>query len=304
MNPEVAVVGGGPAGIATAIQLKRYDLEPLLFEKDRLGGLLWNAHRVENYPGFPKGIPGPGLIERFKSQLEFNQVSVVYEKVNTIDYDKSKQAFSLLTGSGAYSADIVVAATGTKPKTAGLLESVPEKLKEKLFFEISPIINGNTKEKEKKIIIIGAGDIAFDYALNLAGFNEVIIIHRSTEIKALPLLKRKIQGNKNIRFIGSSTLEKVEKGKSKALNAAFVKNGKDCMTMEVDYIVGAIGREPQRDFYTDNLWDMEEYLVSRGRLYFAGDVKNDHFRQVAIAVGSGIETAMKIQQKWLISQVE
>ena len=53
---DLAIIGGGPAGIAAAIQLKRYGSNPLLIEKDELGGSLLNANLVENYLGFPKGI--------------------------------------------------------------------------------------------------------------------------------------------------------------------------------------------------------------------------------------------------------
>ena len=58
---EVLIVGAGPAGLAAAMQLRRYGLNPLVFERAKVGGLLWNANLVENYPGFPAGLPGPAL---------------------------------------------------------------------------------------------------------------------------------------------------------------------------------------------------------------------------------------------------
>jgi thioredoxin reductase len=60
---KVAIIGAGPAGIATAIQLKRYEIAPIIFEKARIGGLLLNANLVENYPGFPEGISGITLVK-------------------------------------------------------------------------------------------------------------------------------------------------------------------------------------------------------------------------------------------------
>ena len=67
---EVAIIGAGPSGIATAIQLKRYGIEPVILEKEEIGGVLKNANLVENYPGFPDGISGPELVKLFKKQVE------------------------------------------------------------------------------------------------------------------------------------------------------------------------------------------------------------------------------------------
>jgi len=78
---DVVIIGAGPAGISAAIQLKRYGIEPTLLEKEEIGGLLKNANLVENYPGFPNGVPGPELVKLFKKQLENAQIKVHFEKV-------------------------------------------------------------------------------------------------------------------------------------------------------------------------------------------------------------------------------
>ena len=67
---DVVVIGGGPAGIAASIYLKRADFEVILFEKDEIGGLLLNAYLVENYPGFPSGISGKNLCKIFNNHLK------------------------------------------------------------------------------------------------------------------------------------------------------------------------------------------------------------------------------------------
>ena len=87
---NVAIIGAGPAGLSTAIQLKRYKIDPLLFEKNLVGGLLRNAHLVENYPGFTNGIVGIELAKHFLRHLYKTGVKVNYEEVKEVDYDEEK----------------------------------------------------------------------------------------------------------------------------------------------------------------------------------------------------------------------
>ena len=77
----VMIIGAGPAGLATAIQLKRYGIHPLLFEGEEVGGLLRNANLVENYPGFPKGVSGSKLVNLFSRQAENLHIDVTHEQV-------------------------------------------------------------------------------------------------------------------------------------------------------------------------------------------------------------------------------
>src|SRR4030065_2516873 len=108
------IVGAGPAGMAAALQLKRYGIDCTLLEKARLGGLLHNANLVENYLGFPGGIPGPELVAWFERQLAKAEVSVTQAEVLSLDYDGHK--FQLRTPTGEYEASIAVVASGTQPR--------------------------------------------------------------------------------------------------------------------------------------------------------------------------------------------
>ena len=85
---KVTVVGAGPAGIAAAIQLTRYGIKPVVFEGNVIGGLVHNANRVENYPGFPKGIHGHHLAELFTEQLVEANIEVQKETVLSIAYQR------------------------------------------------------------------------------------------------------------------------------------------------------------------------------------------------------------------------
>ncbi|MGE5342759.1 MAG: NAD(P)/FAD-dependent oxidoreductase [Candidatus Omnitrophota bacterium] len=295
MVPDVAIIGGGPAGIAAAVQLKRFDFQPLLFEKKQTGGLLWNAHWVENYPGFPDGISGPSLATELTRHLHSHAIHVFNDEIITADYHRTTRKFSLMTRNRSYTSDILIIASGTQPLTDGILSLTPAELQKCVAFEMHDLRDRTNGEKKKKIVIIGAGDIAFDYALQLSESpdNDIVIVFRSETINALPLLVRRVKERPTIRLESASILQTVRQGNHHALAVTFRK-GEGFFTLEADVLVGAIGRTPQRDFYSPSLSDIEPELISEGRLYLAGDVKNGLFRQAVIAAGNGVETAMNI----------
>ena len=111
---QTIIIGGGPAGITAAIQLKRCGLEPMLLERRELGGLVWNADLVENYPGFPNGIRGEKLIALLKRQVERIGVDVKREEVTQVDWRDGQ--FLVTTRVSQRSAEYLIVASGTKAK--------------------------------------------------------------------------------------------------------------------------------------------------------------------------------------------
>src|SRR4030067_2642076 len=106
---DVIIIGGGPAGIAAAIQLKRYGLAPLIFEREALGGLLRNANLVENYPGFPGGISGMKLVGLLEQQARAFGLRVTYAEVARLDLVAG--LFQIETSPDHYAARLVVVAS-------------------------------------------------------------------------------------------------------------------------------------------------------------------------------------------------
>lgn len=284
--PEVIIVGAGPAGLAAALQLKRYGIDILLFEKSLVGGLLNNANLVENYLGFPDGIPGDQLVSLFSQQIKELGVEIKYEQVLSTLHEKGQFQFN--TKRSIYTSIIAIIASGTKPKLISDLE-IPEKLQGRVLYEILPI-----KDVEGKCIgIIGGGDLAFDYALNLAKKNEVNILNRGDKWKCLPLLWERASVSARIRYLDRTTITHIAESPEKSMLLEY-NSGDKLGELECDYLLISIGREPQLDFIPNYDQAIFRELEQQGKLYFIGDVKNGIYRQAAIAAGEGIMTAMKI----------
>lgn len=284
---QTVIVGAGPAGISTAIQLERYGLPYVLLEKKRVGGLLWNANLVENYPGFPAGINGPGLIRLFKKQMERIGVQVRFETVLALSHQR--EAFKIETTQNTFSAGFAVIASGTKPKAIPV--EIPEGAEDSILSEVYPLLN----EREKEIVIIGAGDAAFDYGLNLIkNRNSVTILNRGSDVKCLRLLWERAMAEKAIKYRDNIQIVAIEVEKATTRILIRLETGQ---SLKADHLLFAIGRIPQLDFLSDSVRKKESDLITKGSLYFAGDVQNGLLRQTAISAGDGLRTAMQIYQR-------
>ena len=292
MTPEqmeiypVVIIGAGPAGIAAAMQLKRQGIDPLVLERDHVGGLLLNANWVENYPGFVKGISGPDLVELFVKQSERLGVRIEKEEVLAVVFQDKK--FRIVTDKREFQAQYLVAASGTAPK------KLPDNLisadvVENIYYQVYPLIG----HKNKDLIIIGAGDAAFDYALNLSRRNRVTILNRGSEIKALGLLVDRVQKDPGISYQSQTAVSRIFRNNKGRLTVAAQKEG---LEFECDYLLAAIGREPEYSFADPSIINEMETLLKDQKLFLIGDLQNGSFRQTTIAVADGIRTAMLIGQ--------
>lgn len=282
---DVVIIGAGPAGIATAIQLKRYGIEAVLLERREIGGLLKDAYLVENYPGFPKGIPGSELVALLKQQLEACGATVCSEEVRELDYEDN--VFTVKTAQQERECDIVVIASGTKPRVLTGLD-ISQKAEKRVVYEVTQL----EQTAHKKIAIIGAGDAAFDYALNLSEKNDVTILNRGTTTKCLPVLEKRVFEKQNIDYKAATQIKCITSHDQGLVLTC--SNASSQWDMSVSYLLVAIGREPRLDFVTSSVKKKLVRLQMRKKLYMVGDVKNDRYRQTSIAVGDGIKCAMEI----------
>ncbi len=255
---DCIVVGGGPAGMLSALQLKRASLRILLVEKKELGGLLRNAQKVENYFGLPSGLSGQELVERMKKQISDFNVPIFFDEVLEI---KKKSMFEVKTKTRVLRAKTVVIASGTKPK--GLrLKGLNALLGKRAFYER---VDLPKMSSPKKIMIIGGGDVGVDYALQLFQDGHHPFLVTRARMKALPIL---IERAKKCRIPLHENVE------LKTLPGDW------------DFVLIAVGREPC-------LPSLKIPKKTSG-LFFAGDVYHSDLRQVHIATGDAMRAAMNV----------
>lgn len=286
MPEDVVIIGAGPAGLTAAIQLRRYGLRPQVFEAQRPGGLLWNANLVENYPGFPQGIPGPELVQRFLEQAARVGVEITHAAVRSLEW--TDNLFRLETEQGQVEARAAIVASGTRPRRLTGFD-IPQSLQERIAYEVVDWLHLH----DERIVIIGGGDAAFDYALNLARQNSVIILNRSEQPKCLPLLWERAQACPKIAYYARTVVRSIFVRPDGRIGIKCSSPQGD-LTLTTDRLIGAIGREAQLDFLSPLLHSKIPLLESRGLLHFAGDVKNGLYRQTAIAAGDGLHAAMRL----------
>lgn len=265
-HEQVIIIGGGPAGIACAVQLKRYGLDPLLMEKDMIGGLIKNAWRIDNYPGFPDGISGHEFVGRMERHVERFEIRYQISEISLQNYHKNK--FYLSDGIGEYVTEYLVLATGTVAKPIKV--KIPEPYRDNVFTEVYPL----RSIKGKSIDIVGAGDAAFDYAMTLSKHNRVTIHNRGTVIRCIPALLDIAMLEPNITYLENSTV-----------------------SFSADYTIFATGREPDPGIFSAELSQIKKQAEHDGQLYLIGDVMNGMHRQASVAVGDGVKTAMSIIAK-------
>ena len=305
---RVIILGSGAAGLTAAIYAARANLAPVVIEGSQPGGQLTITTDVENYPGFPKGIQGPELMEEFKKQAERFGAETVFGEVAAVDF--KRKPFEITAGKEAYHADAVIVATGATAKLLGL-----ESEKKLMGYGVSACATcDGFFFKDKEVVVVGGGDTAIEEALFLTKFAaKVNVVHRREELRASKIMQDRAEKNSKIGFIWNSAVTEVlGDPKNGGVTAVKLKNLKTGASenFRTDGLFIAIGHEPNTKLFKGQL-DMDEfgYLVTKNGstatnvpgVFACGDVQDRVYRQAVTAAGTGCMAAIDVE-RYLESQ--
>ncbi|MGD8996545.1 MAG: thioredoxin-disulfide reductase [Anaerolineae bacterium] len=296
---DLVIIGGGPAGLTAAIYAGRARIDTLVLAGSLPGGYPVNTYAVENFPGFPDGISGPELAQRFQSQADRFGAQIVPEAVTEVDF--SARPFEVRTERGTYRAFSAIVATGAQPRRL----NVPG---EDQFYGRGVSACATCDGffyRDKRVAVVGGGDSAVDEAIFLTRFaREVVIIHRRDELRATEIYQERAFANPKIRIAWDSIVERILGGKT--VEGVQVRNVKtnETSVIDVDGVFIYVGMEPKTDIFQEQLeLDDQGYIVSNRRqstsvpgVFVAGDVQDPHYRQVVVAAGTGAIAAMEVER--------
>ncbi|MEX0795848.1 MAG: thioredoxin-disulfide reductase [Acidimicrobiia bacterium] len=306
MNQEdLIIIGSGPAGHTAALYASRANLDPLMFEGSVPGGQLMITTDVENYPGFPDGILGPELMEKFRKQSERFGTRMRAVDVTSVDF--SSRPFRVSASGDEFEAKAVIVSTGATAKWLGIPGEVNLTGKgvsacatcDGFFF------------RDQELVVVGGGDTAMEEALFLTKFaSKVTVVHRRDEFRASKIMADRVLAHDKVEVIWNTVVTEIH-GDSSVTGVTLedVSTG-ETRQFATDGVFVAIGHKPNTEIFADQLvCDENGYIVvepgttktSVEGVFAAGDVADHVYRQAVTAAGTGCMAAIDAE-RWLANQ--
>lgn len=291
---DIAIIGAGPAGMTASVYARRAGYSVTVFELGMPGGQLSTTDKIENFPGYPEGLPGAELGMKFYEHAQAFGAEFVFEQVVRVEADGAVK--KVVTNNGTeekeYEARAIIIATGAHPRTLG----VPG---EDTFRGHGVSYCGTCDGfffRGKDVCVVGGGDVAVEDAIYLANMcNSVTVFHRRDELRANKRSQDAAFANGKITFVWSTIVTEL-KGDDQ-LRSVVTKNVKTDEVKEwtFDGCFIFVGYDPNQDVYPQGLaTDERGYVLTDENMatnipgvYAVGDVRKKNVRQVATAVGDG-----------------
>lgn len=298
MDYDVIIIGGGPAGLTAGIYTSRARLKTLLVESYSVACQAVTTDQIENYPGFPDGVNGFELIEKFKKQAEKFGTEFIINEVKGI---KENKPFWLIeTDDKTYSGRAVIIASGARPKRLGVPGE--DKFRGKGVSYCATCDGALFKNKE--VVVAGGGDTALEEAIFLTRFaKEVTVIHRRNALRGTKILQERAFNNKKIEFVWDAVISEIT-GPARVASVK-VKNVKTGVETEIlcDGVFIFVGYAPNTGFLKDALpLDESGYIITddncltpKPGVFAGGDCRKKLLRQVVTACGDGATAAFACQ---------
>jgi thioredoxin reductase (NADPH) len=304
---ECLIIGSGPAGYTAGIYAARADLKPVLYTGLQMGGQLTTTTEVDNFPGYPKGITGPELMEDLQHQAERFGTDVRFGIIDRVDF--SKRPFKVTTDDGKeLLAETVIIATGATAKWLGI--------------ESEKRYNGNGVSacatcdgfffRGMDVAVVGGGDTACEEASYLAKMcRKVYMIVRRDELRASKPMQHRVMNAPNIEILWNSSTKEIL-GDDKVVTGALIGNNLtgELRQIELQGFFVAIGHQPNTDMFKGQLdLDDQGYIITKPGstrtniegVFAAGDVQDHIYRQAITAAGTGCMAAIEAE-RWLATQ--
>ena len=305
-HARLLILGSGPAGYTAAIYAARANLKPVLITGIQMGGQLTTTTEVDNWPGGPEGLQGPGLMEELKAHAERFDTQIVFDHIHTADL--RERPFRLEGDSGVYTCDALIIATGASARYLGLPS-------EQAFMGKGVSACATCDGffyRNQRVAVIGGGNTAVEEALYLSNIaSHVTVVHRRDRFRAEKILQDKLFARERegkVTLLWNHELDEVLGDDSGVTGIRVRATTGETQEIAVAGVFIAIGHTPNSQLFEGQLEMQGGYIKVRSGLegnatatsipgvFAAGDVMDHVYRQAITSAGTGCMAALDAER--------